>query len=152
MKKQSDNNGGNRPGSGRKDAVLARTPLEAAEALVNRKGAQKIIDLPKVEAIAKFCASEAEMAAELEISPAAWKIYKHRFPELQETIDRGRAKGTLRLRRMQYKAAMDGNASMLIWLGKQLLGQRDEQPEINIEGARQVTVRFIRAQPVETER
>jgi len=31
---------------------------------------------------------------------------------------------------------MDGSPAMLIWLGKQLLGQRDEQPEINIEGAR----------------
>jgi len=35
---------------------------------------------------------------------------------------------------------------MLIWLGKRLLHQRNEQPEINIEGAQQVTVRFVRPQ------
>lgn len=29
------------------------------------------------------------------------------------------------LRRLQWKAAEGGNATMLIWLGKQLLGQKD---------------------------
>ncbi len=31
------------------------------------------------------------------------------------------------LRRMQMKLASEGNAAMQIWLGKQLLGQRDVQ-------------------------
>ena len=29
------------------------------------------------------------------------------------------------LRRQQYKMAMEGNVTMLIWLGKQLLGQKE---------------------------
>ena len=29
------------------------------------------------------------------------------------------------LRRKQYEVAMSGNTSMLIWLGKNILGQRD---------------------------
>lgn len=37
------------------------------------------------------------------------------------------ANGKSSLRRMQYKAAMAGNTAMLIWLGKQLLGQHDRQ-------------------------
>ncbi len=37
------------------------------------------------------------------------------------------ANGKSSLRRMQYKAAMAGNTAMLIWLGKQLLGQNDRQ-------------------------
>jgi AraC-like DNA-binding protein len=32
-----------------------------------------------------------------------------------------------RLRRAQLTAAFDGNATMLIWLGKQMLGQQDKQ-------------------------
>lgn len=35
--------------------------------------------------------------------------------------------GRASLRRMQWKAAQAGNATMLIWLGKQMLGQRDKQ-------------------------
>ena len=37
-----------------------------------------------------------------------------------------KAKGKSRLRAAQYKAAMEGNITMQIWLGKQLLGQRDK--------------------------
>lgn len=36
------------------------------------------------------------------------------------------AYGRISLRRAQYKAAIDGNTSMLIWMGKQLLGQSDQ--------------------------
>lgn len=35
------------------------------------------------------------------------------------------ADGRISLRRMQFKSAEKGNTSMLIWLGKQYLGQRD---------------------------
>lgn len=34
--------------------------------------------------------------------------------------------GKASLRRRQYKAAMDGNATMLVWLGKNWLGQTDK--------------------------
>ena len=40
-------------------------------------------------------------------------------------IDKGRAEGKMRLRRKQIEVAMQGNAVMLIWLGKQLLLQSD---------------------------
>jgi hypothetical protein len=46
-------------------------------------------------------------------------------PELAEAIERGREVGRTRLRRLQWQGAEKGNATMLIWLGKQLLGQRD---------------------------
>jgi hypothetical protein len=38
-----------------------------------------------------------------------------------------RAKGEGTLRELQLKAAQDGNVTMLIWLGKQYLGQSDKQ-------------------------
>lgn len=34
--------------------------------------------------------------------------------------------GAISLRRWQYKLAESGNATMLIWLGKQILGQSDK--------------------------
>ena len=41
--------------------------------------------------------------------------------------------GKISIRRAQYKAAMNGNVAMLIWLGKQHLGQRDKFDEIDRE-------------------
>lgn len=38
-----------------------------------------------------------------------------------------RQKGKVSLRRMQWASAEKGNVTMLIWLGKQYLGQKDQQ-------------------------
>lgn len=43
-----------------------------------------------------------------------------------------RGKGKIALRRAQFQAAEKGNVAMLIWLGKQYLGQV-ETPQDNIE-------------------
>ena len=40
--------------------------------------------------------------------------------------------GRMSLRRKQYSAAMDGNTTMLVWLGKNWLGQSD-QPEVEAQ-------------------
>ena len=42
-----------------------------------------------------------------------------------EFLTKGRAKGKMRLRQLQWQAAEKGNTSMLIFLGKQMLGQMD---------------------------
>jgi len=42
-----------------------------------------------------------------------------------DLIKEARDKGRASLRRMQYEAAQQGNTTMLVWLGKQLLGQKD---------------------------
>jgi hypothetical protein len=41
--------------------------------------------------------------------------------------------GKSSLRRWQFKAAASGNAALLIWLGKQYLGQRDKE-DIDLTG------------------
>ena len=41
-------------------------------------------------------------------------------------IDKGREDLKMRLRRAQIKLALEGNPTMLIWLGKQMLGQTDQ--------------------------
>lgn len=43
-----------------------------------------------------------------------------------ETYKKHSAQGLMSLRRAQMKTALDGNATMQIWLGKQLLGQNDK--------------------------
>lgn len=44
----------------------------------------------------------------------------------QELVE-GRATGKASLRRKQWEVALSGNVTMLIWLGKQQLGQTDKQ-------------------------
>jgi len=46
-----------------------------------------------------------------------------------EIYDRYSADGKMSLRRKQFEVAMAGNTTMLIFLGKQLLGQRDYRDE-----------------------
>ena len=44
-----------------------------------------------------------------------------------EFLTKGRANLKKRLRKAQLDAALSGNSTMLIWLGKQMLGQVDKQ-------------------------
>jgi len=41
-------------------------------------------------------------------------------------IAKGKSEGKIRLRKKQFDVAMKGNTTMLIWLGKQILGQNDQ--------------------------
>lgn len=56
--------------------------------------------------------------------------YKQRFAEV---FRQKAANGKMSLRRAQVKLAESGNATMLIWLGKNILGQRDEVHNYNID-------------------
>jgi DNA-binding CsgD family transcriptional regulator len=42
-------------------------------------------------------------------------------------IAKGKADLKKKLRKAQLKLALEGNATMLVWLGKQMLGQSDKQ-------------------------
>lgn len=44
-------------------------------------------------------------------------------------LERGREDGKASLRRMQWASAKSGSVAMLVWLGKNLLGQRDRFPD-----------------------
>ena len=42
-------------------------------------------------------------------------------------VTKGKEKGKIRLRQMQWRSAEKGSVPMQIWLGKQVLGQTDKQ-------------------------
>ncbi len=61
-----------------------------------------------------------------------------------DTFKKKSAKGKMSLRRLQYRIADNGNATMAIWLGKQWLGQTDKFDGIlNYESTPQVNVKII---------
>lgn len=68
--------------------------------------------------LSELFATETEIAYVMGINRST--LRKH--PELMEA---GKARAKVKLRRAQMDKALEGNPTMLIWLGKQLLGQSD---------------------------
>jgi len=79
------------------------------------------IPTDKLEQLASFGCTNIEMASYFGCSPDLLE------KSYSEYLTKGRDKGKIRLRQLQYKAAEKGNVVMLIWLGKQVLGQSDKQ-------------------------
>lgn len=63
----------------------------------------------------------------------------------RDIVQRGREQGKQRLRLVQLKSALGGNVVMMIWLGKQILGQRDKH-EISGPDGGPVRIEAIREQ------
>ena len=82
------------------------------------------LDTKQVEQLAGFGCTDTEIASFFDISRTTLeRNYEH-------YMTKGRESGKIRLRQYQWASAKKGNVAMLIWLGKQLLGQSDKQ-EIN---------------------
>ncbi len=88
---------------------------------------KKTISPKQVEELAKINCSYAEMAAVLDCNVST---LQRRFAQ---AIKKGRQQGTASLKRKQYERAMAGHVGMLIWLGKNLLGQTDRQ-DLTVQG------------------
>jgi len=86
----------------------------------------KQVDEKLVKDLASIFCTMDEMAAIVGVSV---DTLERRYAE---AIKRGRETAKSSLRRLQWKAAKKGNTSILIWLGKQYLGQR-EPSLMNIE-------------------
>lgn len=78
------------------------------------------IDEETVFKLASIQCSYEEMADVLNCDPST---LTRRFAQV---IKEGRSQGKTSLKRKQFEVAMTGNTSMLIWLGKQILGQTDK--------------------------
>jgi hypothetical protein len=85
---------------------------------------RKEINPAQVKQLAAIQCSYAEMAAVLGCDEST---LTRRFAQV---IKEGRETGKMSIKRKQYEIAMKGNCTMLIWLGKNILGQRD-MPEEN---------------------
>lgn len=81
------------------------------------------IDADQVEKLAAIMCTMKEIASVVKCSV---DTLERRFADI---IEKGRDRGKMSLKRKQYEVAMSGNVSMLIWLGKQHLGQKDKSPE-----------------------
>ncbi len=82
---------------------------------------KKKIDPEQVLKLAAINCSYDEMGSVLGCSP---DTLERRFAGV---IKKGRDNGKMSLKRKQYEIAMSGNVTMLIWLGKIMLGQVEKQ-------------------------
>lgn len=85
------------------------------------------IDLIELEKLCCLQCTNEELAAWFGCSVRTIETYAKK-PEFAQIIARGRAKGRIAVRRAQMRLLEAGNAAMGIWLGKQLLAQRDVTP------------------------
>lgn len=61
------------------------------------------------------------------------QIKRHHAMTFMEYRDKKMAKMRLRVLQKQFDVAMQGNVAMLIWLGKQILGQTEKIEQQNTE-------------------
>ena len=87
--------------------------------IVGRGANKKVVPPDEVYKLAAFGCSIEEMADWFGINR---ETLKYNF---MEYINKGRADVKQRIRNAQIRLALSGNAVMLIWLGKNMLGQSD---------------------------
>ena len=84
------------------------------------------IDLAVIERGASIGCTKEELARLCGVVESTFYKRMTEDPAIEDAINRGAAMGRATLRRAQWKVAVtDDNPTMLIWLGKQLLGQQD---------------------------
>jgi hypothetical protein len=59
------------------------------------------------------------------VSPSIIDKRRKEEPAFRAAMDRGYAEGRISVRRKQMQLLEEGSQTMAVWLGKQLLGQRD---------------------------
>lgn len=97
---------------------------------------KKDIDYNLIEKLASIQCTQEEISEIIGVSTRTLQ----RDSEFCRIYKKGIESGKMSLRRLQWKRAEEGNSTMLVWLGKQYLGQKDKQ-DVNHEGDLQVNVK-----------
>jgi hypothetical protein len=100
------------------------------------------IDESQVVELAKLFCTLEDMAKVLKCSVRTLK--RRRFGTL---INEAQADARTSLRRAQFLGALKGNSTMLVWLGKQYLGQRDRHEIAGRNGGPIAVEATLRAVP-----
>ena len=86
-----------------------------------------ILNLDELEKLCRLNCTMPEIASYFNVPLRTLEDKYTNDKEIRNTIDKGRNQGKLSLRRKQIQILDEtNNATMAIWLGKQLLGQRDK--------------------------
>ena len=86
------------------------------------RGPYKPIDYDLAEKLSRLQCNNDEIAMVMDVNPRTLERNKKYVEIHRKGLDSGKAG----LRRLQWAQAEKGNVTMLIWLGKQYLGQSDK--------------------------
>ena len=103
----------------RKDPKLGTVTKEGL--IVGRGTNKKVIPFDEVDKLARLHCSYAEIAKWFDIPEDTLKY------NFRDRIEQGYERTKQKLRSKQLEVALGGNVTMLIWLGKNMLGQTDTQ-------------------------
>lgn len=106
-----------------KQKPIAPPPPDLPKRSVGRP--RNNVDPEQVRRLAMINCSYAEMAAVLNCDES------YLTKNFSQVIKDGREQGTMSLKRAQWTSAMKGNTQMLIWLGKNRLGQKDKTETVH---------------------
>ena len=90
-----------------------------------KRGTPAKIDLVELERLCAMQCTDEEISAWFNVTTRTIER-KRKKKAFAEVMDRGKAKGRISVRRAQLKLLEAGNATMGVWLGKNILGQVDE--------------------------
>lgn len=89
------------------------------------------ISLEQVRQLGKLMCSQAEIGSVLGIGATGVNNLTNTWPEFAEALEEGYSDTKRTLRKTQLDLALSGHPSMLMWLGKQYLGQADKHEQHN---------------------
>jgi len=90
-----------------------------------QRGTTAKIDLVELERLCAMQCTDEELAAWFGVTTKTIER-RRKKKAFAEVMNRGKAKGRISVRRAQLKLLEAGNATMGVWLGKNILGQVDE--------------------------
>lgn len=80
-------------------------------------------NMVRIQCTAEECAGVFECS----VDTIDRRLKEEGYAGFADFLKRYSGEGKASLRRAQWKAAQEGNPTMLVWLGKQMLGQRDRK-------------------------
>lgn len=99
---------------------VGSTKLQPTEETINQ-----------IKGLARIQCTMREAAAVLGVHPETFSAFLDAHENARIAWEDGKENGKAALRRLQYKQAENGNATMQIWLGKQWLEQADKAENAN---------------------
>lgn len=93
-----------------------------------------VLTLAELEGLGRLQCTNAELGAYFGLTERQIINRRANDSALDEAIKRGNNQGRISIRRKQFEAALAGDRTMLVWLGKNVLGQRDSGLDINVSG------------------
>jgi hypothetical protein len=93
----------------------------------------KQIDMLDLEKLCSLQCTDEEIAAWFRVSVSTLQN-RRKQPQFAEVMRHGRARGCVSVRRAQMRLLEAGNATIAVWLGKTLLGQKDTMQITGVNG------------------